>query len=178
MVHVDFDELFVSLPKDGWLKKDEARLLLDAASSTEGPILEVGCFHGRSTVLLASLGRLVISVDPFVGFNTLDMGGQETHKAFLANLEERKIDNVSLVISQIEDWAVQPVGFAYLDGDHTYDGTRNQIKAALDGGVSALCVHDWCDAGDGAEIKRAAEENSRLEFVQVVGEMAHYRTLP
>jgi hypothetical protein len=154
---LDFDALFESLPT-GWLTKDEARLLLDEADRTNGPILECGSYMGRSTVLLASLKRLVYAVDPFEGFSTEDPTGYKTQDAFLANLKERDIHNVVMYRGRIEHWGPRRVGFAFLDGDHTYDGTRAQIQKAQQCGAMGICVHDCNDDGGGLQVKRACLE--------------------
>ncbi len=165
-----FDELFNSIPDDGFLEREEGELLLRAAKSTEGTILEVGCFKGRSTVLLASLGRTVITVDPFKNFNTTDMSGVEGEKIFHAELAKRDITNVVLYKMKIEEWNLEPVSFAYLDGDHTYQGTMNQIKVAFEAGAKSVCLHDYDDKLGGLEIKKAVIE-SELEILERVNEM-------
>lgn len=175
--YFSFDELFLSLPDEGWLTESEALLLLDAAGNTSGSILEVGCYCGRSTVLLASLGRPVISVDPFSGFNSDDPNGEGVKSRFLGNLKKHGVSNVRLYEQRIEAWKVEPCGFAYLDGDHTYQGTINQLDVAVLCGVSEMCIHDWNTWGAGVEIKKAVEDCSGVELVGVVGEMAHCKVV-
>lgn len=153
-----FDEVYESLPGAGWLTKPEARLLWDTAKATEGPILECGCHLGRSTVLLASLDRLVYAVDPWLDDFDSDRSGDERHELFRANLNGRGIGNVSVFMQRIENWTPLPVGFCYLDGDHTYSGTVAQIRKALAGNPRAIAIHDVNDDGGGREIKRAALE--------------------
>lgn len=136
-----FEEIYESLPGNGWLTENEARLLLKAASTSKGPILEVGCYYGRSTVLLASLDRPIYCVDPFSNFDSDDPSGNKILAAFTENLRSRNI-KVSLERCRIEEWLVKPVGFAYLDGDHTYDGTRGQIYAAMAARANVIAIHD------------------------------------
>lgn len=155
-----FDEVYVQLPGNGWLTEDEARLLWLCCEKTDGPILEVGCFEGRSTCLLASFGREVHSVDPFKGFSTEDPDGSKAHRAFVDNVLGRNLHNVTLHKMRVEDWEpdhdLEQIGLAYLDGDHTYDGTVEQIKKALTLKPAVIAIHDVNDSGGGAEIKRAA----------------------
>lgn len=171
-----FDEVFETLPTNGWLTEDEARLLWGVASACEGPILEVGSYYGRSAVLLASLGREVHCVDPFSGFDSDDPTGDFVHGRFMMNMRERGIENVRLHRRKVEDWypLSNNFGFAYLDGDHTYEGTLNQIDKATDVGAREMCVHDYAQDGGGASIV-AAIKRRQLEVVQVVGRMAHCR---
>jgi predicted O-methyltransferase YrrM len=56
---------------DGWLSEREMRFLalLAACPTTAGRVLEIGCYHGKSTVLLARVLQLIgdrplVSVDP------------------------------------------------------------------------------------------------------------------
>ena len=152
-----FEEVYATLPGNGWLSEDEARLLWLCCQKTDGAILEVGCYQGRSTVLLASFGRTVQCVDPFAGFCTEDLDGDKARAAFLANT--RQLSNVFIEVCKVEDWGafISPhIDLCYLDGDHTYDGTVAQIKKALECKPTVIAVHDVNDTGDGAEVKRAA----------------------
>lgn len=167
-----FEDVFPTLPGTGWLTENEARLLWDAARRTEGPILECGCYHGRSTILLAALGRPVHVVDPFAGFDSDDPTGEKTELAFLLNINERKITNVGVAKMRIEDWKPVPCSFAYLDGDHGPEGTRVQIQKALTAGAKVIACHDVNDDGEGLEVKNACLEllggwNRRVERLAV-----------
>jgi SAM-dependent methyltransferase len=154
----NFKRTFEQLPANGWLTEEEAWLLWQSAARTTGPILEVGCYYGRSTVLLAALGRTVYSVDSFDNFDTDDPDGNVIHQAFLDNINSRGITNVVLFRERIEDWEMRQVGFAYLDGDHSYQGTINQIDVALKCGADLICLHDYCNDGGGREVVRAVED--------------------
>lgn len=174
----DFNRIYNGLPSNGWLDRDEAELLWGSAQLTTGSILEVGCYHGRSTCLLAELGRPLFCVDPFKDFDSDDPTGTKIYEAWCRNLADRCIvcaigmpaagswgglekcmkDNgwSTLVIlhrKRIEEWKPRPVGFAYLDGDHTPVGTVNQLRAALECGAKSIGVHDVNDQGEGAKIK-------------------------
>ena len=152
-----FDAVYETLPAQGWLTRAEAELLWQEAARTEGCVLEVGCYCGRSTVLLASLGRPVYAVDPLDGFDD-DLTGDEVEAVLRRNLRERKIRNVELFRVPVLDWEPRPVGFAYLDGPHDFQGTLDQIEKALACGPQAIGVHDVNDHGEGLDIKRAAVE--------------------
>lgn len=158
---MDFDEAYEMIPGNGWLSEDEAELLWMMAALCDGPILEVGCYKGRSTCLLAYLGRQVYAVDPFDEFTT-DHDGDQIQRTLLDNLAARDLTNVEVFRQRIEDWQRKTVGFAYLDGDHSYDGTVRQIEiavACLSGqGTNGIAVHDYNDSGDGLEVKQAAME--------------------
>ena len=71
----EFDEVFRSLPKDGWLTQAEAKLLWDLALMTDGDILELGTYCGRSAKVLATAisrqpNRRLFCCDPVIeGFD-------------------------------------------------------------------------------------------------------------
>ena len=158
-----FDEVYETLPGTGWLSRDEAELLYRIASETTGQILEVGCYHGRSTCLLGAFGRPMLAFDKFAGFSDEDPSGDKTLAAFLDNLKTRDLYNVVLVKVDFANWQVPaqswyfgPVGLAYLDGDHSYSGTIIQIEKAIQAGAEVIAIHDVNDSGGGAMVKDAA----------------------
>lgn len=172
---VSFEETYAKLPGQGWLTEEEARLLYEIVQKTAGPILEVGCYCGRSTVLLAHLGRAVYSVDPFSDFAERDPTGEQTEKRFRENTKE--YSNVILFKQGIQHWTPRPCGFAYLDGKHTYEGTLVQIERALLCNPSYLAVHDVNDKGNGVNVKRACIE--KLGFwTDRSGKLATFRVTP
>lgn len=171
---VTFKEAWSRVPSDGWLTEEEGRLLWEEALLCTGSILEVGCFKGRSTVLLAQTDRCVIAVDPFHNFHSDDESGDSIERAFRDNMARASIivapgpgettptmvwevrGIVALHRMPIGSWPRLEVGFAYLDGDHTYEGTEEQISVALACGAKGICIHDVNDSGGGKEVKRAA----------------------
>ncbi len=150
-----FDEAYERLPGNGWLTRAEAELLWNVAAATTGPILEVGSYEGRSTVLLALTGRPVYAVDSFDDFAE-GRTGEEIYRALMGNLDSRGLGNVTVYRQRIQVWRPQPVGMAYLDGPHDYQGTVDQIKRAWMCGAGVIAIHDVNDAGQGLEVKRAA----------------------
>lgn len=157
-----FQEVYVTLPDKGWLTEDEARLLHAVAASVGGPILEVGCYHGRSTVLLASFGRRMYCVDPFAGFDSDDPTGRRAKRAWTENVARAVGPDGSFVelhVSRVEDWPEEPeVGLAYLDGDHTRAGTLAQVRKAISCRARVIVAHDVNDDGGGLAVKRACLE--------------------
>lgn len=168
------EELWASIPGNGWLQREEAELLMQIAESTKGPLLEIGCYYGRSTCLLASLNRPVYAVDPFYNFDTADPSGDTICAEFQNNLQERNLHNVELFRCKCEVWKTRPVEFAYLDGDHTKAGTTCQIGVARACGAKELCLHDYDTRGGGLEIARAVWQWP-LDVIKLAGTMVHCR---
>lgn len=150
------DQLYDSLPSNGWLTREEAELLWEVANEADGDILEVGSYHGRSTCLLGNTGRRVYAVDPFEGFSTEDPSGHETCRTLIANLLQRNLQNVEVFSRTLAEWPRRSVNFAYLDGDHTAKGTEEQISVALACGARIIAIHDVNDSGDGRIVRDVA----------------------
>lgn len=125
----------------GQLLPDEAALLWGLArSTTEGCIVEVGSFRGRSATALA-LGALaghgapVYAVDPHEPFVGVLGGrfGPADRKAFFENtLRAGVVEAIRLVNLSSEVVAPgwnRPVGLLWLDGDHTYEGVARDWRA-------------------------------------------------
>lgn len=148
---MDFLQAFEAAPSHGWLSLGEALVLWTFAS---GEILEVGSYHGRSTTILAKKGH-VHAVDPFDNFDTDDMSGEKTYKAFVRNTEGM---NITLHKMKVEDFPAIKVDFAFLDGDHTYEGTKRQIEKAIECGAKFIACHDYVNSGGGLEIVKACTE--------------------
>ncbi len=158
-----FDEAYERIPGNGWLSKAEAELLWTVTTEDNHGkprgvfrVLEVGCYQGRSSVLLAQTGaEAVYCVDPFDGFHT-DYTGDQIEAMWRANT--KSYPNLLLDRCRIEDWKPRKVNVAYLDGDHTYQGTVNQLRVALQCRPETIAVHDVNDSGDGVMIQKAAVE--------------------
>lgn len=175
-----FDQHWPTIPGRGWLTQAEGRALWGAAQRTEGDILEIGQYHGRSTCLLAALGRQIHAVDPFRDFDDADMSGDSICAAFHENLAARGIQNVRQYRVKVEDWEPVPCGFAFCDGDHTFEGTRAQIQAAKATGAKLLAVHDYALTGGdgGGRAIAAAVAVEGLKVLELVDTLAVCEVVP
>lgn len=161
MTEAEFRAAFDRLTPHGWLSEPEARLLVKAAEETTGDIVEIGSYMGRSAMLLACLGRTLWCVDPWAdGFHS-ELTGDQVYGRFIVNVSRLPPAALKLVKTcrmGIENWLPVPAGIVYCDGDHSYQGTRNQIFKAKACAPTRIAVHDVNDDGEGAEIKRACLE--------------------
>lgn len=153
----EFIDCFQKLTSHGWLTWEEGLLLIAWAETTCGPIVEIGCYQGRSAMLLARLGRRLICVDPWDDHFSSDFTGDYILAKFLENMASVKA-TVAAVRCRVEDWTPLPAEFVYLDGDHTYAGTKAQIEKAKACGPKVIAMHDVNDSGEGSLIKKAAIE--------------------
>ena len=156
MTLLDFLEKYRHCTHDGWLTCEEALLLVHYAERTQGPLVEVGSYMGRSAMLLGQLGRPLYCVDPWAdGFHDT-LTGDEVYRHFQENIGKVPDHKIVPTRARVEDAEPIPAGFVYLDGDHTCDGTARQVEWALRCGPQVIAVHDVDDKGDGRLVKESA----------------------
>jgi predicted O-methyltransferase YrrM len=150
----------------GFLTWEEGYTLMSFAETwpSEGDIVEIGSFKGKSTCFLAqgcaASGRgKVFAVDHFTGSPEHQPGGHEetreivetgsTYQAFLGNLAAFELtDRVTAVVGDSQEAAAAWTGavrMLFIDGDHSYDGTKRDFEAwyphVSDTGL--VCFHDY-----------------------------------
>jgi predicted O-methyltransferase YrrM len=142
------------LAVDGLLSDAECTLLHDlAAGAAGGCIVEIGTYHGRSTVALA-LGSLagarvpVYAIDPFVAQR--GVLGQEYRPDDKTRLLENLlladvVEHVWLLQTTSEQAArgwTEPIALLWVDGDHSDEGVRTDLRCwtpfVVAGGLVAL----------------------------------------
>jgi predicted O-methyltransferase YrrM len=144
----------------GWMTRAQAGRLWDCASALHSgdSIVEIGSFHGRSAIVLASAaptGVAVTTIDPHAGN---DRGPQEIegyvdeaeqdHQQFLANLRDAGVESRIQHLRQFSDAAhdgvTGDVTLLYIDGAHRFAPARNDLEAwgarVAPGGT--MLVHD------------------------------------
>lgn len=123
---------------DGWLGPLEGRLLyrLAAEADPSGAIVEIGSWHGRSTIWLgagaaAGRGARVFAVDPHAGTH-LRSEDESTEHILRANLARAGLANrVEVVVATSSEAAARwadPVSLLWIDGDHTYASARRDFE--------------------------------------------------
>jgi MMP 1-O-methyltransferase len=184
------------LATTGFLPEDEALGLYRAAlaGARLGPLLEIGTYCGRSTVLLAAAARehatLVATVDHHRGSEE-HQPGEGFHDPALADPQTGRVDTLpafrrTLERSGLEDHVVAivapsptaarlwstPVGLVFIDGGHSEAAARADLAGwsphVLPGGL--LVIHDvFEDPAEGGRppylIYREALDSGR--FVEV-----------
>lgn len=156
-----FDEVFVAIEQvQGWMTKAQAQRLWSAAAPLQGTgrIVEIGSYHGRSAIILASAavsGVQVFAIDPHGGN---DRGpqqlegefedGQRDHETFLRNLAEAgvaaRVQHVRKPSQDATDDIPGLLDVVYIDGAHRFQPARADIvrwgaKVAPGG---TLLIHD------------------------------------
>ncbi|UCD36417.1 MAG: class I SAM-dependent methyltransferase [Nitrospiraceae bacterium] len=145
---------------EGRLVPEEAALLYSLArdGNGEGEIVEIGSFHGYSTIWLASgsqagKGGRVYAVDP----HDTDLHGRN-EAIFRENLKKTGVDRYVVPIVRTSSEAAatweRPIRLLWIDGAHDYKSVENDIacweKHLVEGGTiifhDAFCIF-WPDVG-------------------------------
>jgi MMP 1-O-methyltransferase len=165
-----FDSFVENLLKEvetveGYLAPREMRFLalLAACPTADGEILEIGSFKGKSTVILAKAAALsgnskVNAVDPMTAPSVTDpdlRGDESSFEDFQKNIEAHKVaDKIefhqTFSYELAKHWT-KPLRLLWVDGDHTYKGTKLDFKGFApflqDGAIVA--IHDVLHEFDG-----------------------------
>lgn len=142
----------------GWFGVQEAIYLYQNAVKTEGLIVELGSWHGRSTYVLACAVRdsnklPIIAVDRFTGSSEHRPGGTQpiwTFPFYWKNLTEagvipnHVITIIGDTVQSARHFANESVGLLLHDASHEFELFAADFKAWLpkmrkDG---LMCVHD------------------------------------
>lgn len=131
---------------DGWLTHAEGAELQRLATGRD--VLEIGAWHGRSTVAIALTARRVYTVDHFRGDGYTN-GAPDVSK-LLSNLTRHEVSNsVCVLIGKQRD--VLPrlcsdFGLIFYDADHSGESTSYALNWIIERAPSAvIAVHDYCD---------------------------------
>ncbi len=143
---------------EGYLSPREIRFLalLAAYPTAEGEVLEIGSFKGKSTIVLAKAANLfekttINAVDPLIAPCETDpdlKGNASSFPDFQRNIKAQGVEsNVTLhqmySSTLAKDW-VEPLRLLWIDGDHTYKGTKLDFDGFAphlsDGAI--IAIHD------------------------------------
>jgi predicted O-methyltransferase YrrM len=170
-------ELVIVETVEGWLAREEIRLLMERASRVprDQAIVEIGNYRGRSTVALAmgarrGAGARVYSIDPHSEFVGPRGGrfGPEDQAHLYANLARTgvgaqvnvlSIDSLTIASS----WRGPRVGLMFIDGDHRYESVRADLDAWKSHlATGADVVFDDCDFADVARLVAERQRSGML----------------
>jgi SAM-dependent methyltransferase len=178
---------------DGWMTDEQARRLWDRAGALSPParIVEIGSFHGRSTIVLATAaaeGVDVVAVDPHLGS---DRGpneiaadrdlGERDYRTFHENLAaasvDRRVRHLRAPSCMAVDDVPDDIDLLYVDGAHRFapalDDLRGWGAKVRDGG--RMLVHDsWSSVGVTLALLLAMAPSPRWRYAGRVGSLAEY----
>lgn len=195
---MSFEEAFArTTGVEGWMSEAQARRLWDAAGRVPagGLLVEIGSFHGRSTIVMASAladGARLVAIDPHAGG---DRGPQEIeaeaargeadHEAFLANLRaagvHSRVEHVRALSSDAHAAVSGAIDVLYVDGAHRFAPARADIvdwgNRVRHGGT--MLVHDsFSSIGVTLATLACLTFDSRWRYVGRTSSLAEYRREP
>ena len=165
---MDSDQVKVAEAVKGFLPKNEAAALYDAAIAVEvdGPLLEVGSYCGKSSVYLGyaaqSIGRVLYALDHHRGSEE-NQAGWEHHDSELIDKQKGVMDTLPyfrdaifaaglehVVIALVGhsgviagNWTT-PLSFLFIDGGHGEEPAKADfngwVPKVKEGGI--LAIHD------------------------------------
>lgn len=165
---MDSDQVKVAEAVKGFLPKNEAAALYDAAVAVEvdGPLLEVGSYCGKSSVYLGyaaqSIGRVLYALDHHRGSEE-NQAGWEHHDSELIDKQKGVMDTLPyfrdaifaaglehVVIALVghsgviaRNWTT-PLSFLFIDGGHGEEPAKADfngwVPKVKEGGT--LAIHD------------------------------------
>jgi hypothetical protein len=180
---VTFEESFrLADPIPGWLTRDQARRLHEAAQAVplNGTVVEIGSHQGRSTVVLATglrAGARLVAIDPFP--EDWRYGAAGTEATCRANLAGAGVDDrvdlrVSTSRTARDAWS-GPVDLVYIDGKHDLWTLRDDLRWAervRPGG--SVFVHDaFSSVGVTLGLLSTLPWSRTLTYVGRTGSLAH-----
>jgi predicted O-methyltransferase YrrM len=190
-----FDEVFRSIADvQGWMTRAQACRLWDRASelSDGDRVVEIGSYHGRSAIVLASgssTGVQVVCIDPHGGN---DRGpqqyegefeeGQRDHETFVGNLRQAgvldRIRHIRKASQDAADDVAGEVAVLYIDGAHRYNPARADIerwgRKVSRGGT--LLIHDsFSSVGVTLALATTLFFGGRFRYIGRSGTMTEYR---
>ncbi len=164
------DSLLVPFATKGQIGIREARFLgeITRKLNTNRPIIEIGTLFGRSTRVIAENMRKkqeLLTVDIFC-WNPCGLTN-EHHKRIakisLADTIEKL--NVKIVVVDkkkfYEEYKGPSPEMVFLDADHSYEATKEDIDWALSVGADVICGHDYVENMPG--VVKAVDESGGIE---------------
>jgi hypothetical protein len=125
----------------GWLTQQEGLKLQELCR--DKIVTEVGSYKGRSTVCIASVAKLVFSIDTHRA-----LGDGQTQNDALTTWREFRHNtggyNVIPFCGKLADWSdsLPKVDIVFIDGDHTIAGVKGDIKL-LQNKAKLFIFHDY-----------------------------------
>ena len=159
----EFDAFLTNLLEEvesieGYLSANEIRFLalLAACPTAKGELLEIGSFKGKSTVVLAKAAAFsgnpkVVAVDPMTAPSVTDpdlKNAASSLNDLQINIRRHNIGqqvefHCAFSSELAKTWS-RPIRLLWIDGDHTYEGTKQDFDLfaphLADGAIVAM--HD------------------------------------
>jgi predicted O-methyltransferase YrrM len=146
----------------GWLEDEDVLKLYELAASTDGPILEIGTWRGKSGAALAlgardgGRGAAIVSVD--INEERLGQARAELAARELGSGVTLVRGTAAALFAAAPDLAPTLV---FVDGDHTRRGVERDL-AVLERHVPSgaeLLFHDYANTRNEYDVRRTVDES-------------------
>lgn len=154
---------------DNWYsppKQQRLRQAIAATPQNSGAIVEIGCWEGQSTTVIANgfAPEFVHCVDHWKGDLTNPASGvsakaaeRDVHAQFQINMQEGTAGNY---VTHNSDWRVwaktwsEPIRFLHIDAEHTYRQVTAQLRWAAMWltQIAVMCGDDFRQAAVGEAV--------------------------
>lgn len=146
---------------EGWMNLEDLGFLFDHAAVMDS-VVEVGCWKGRSTYVLAKACKgTVTAVDTFRGtpgdaehMRRVAAAGGSTLAQFSINVQSCPNVRVLQMDSVEAASMLSPVDMVFIDGAHTYAEVKADLEAWLPKTRKLICGHDF----ECPDVQRAVKE--------------------
>lgn len=130
----------ITNPIQGWLTTNEGELLYDLAEQSNGLIVELGSWKGKSSIWLAKgCKNFITCIDHFEGDDgTLKKFGKtNTFSEFLQNIEKCNVKNkIQIIIadtkSAVNGFKNNSISLLYIDTAHDYKNVKEEYNQWID----------------------------------------------
>lgn len=147
----------------GWLSPNEASVLYDLAKESQGPIVEIGSWRGKSTAALA-LGSMhgnyqpVYAIDnfaPVVATSNGHVTQASSPELLRSNLDAAGVNGLVHIVAKASEEAIadvpKSIDVLFIDGAHDYESSKRDLELYLPlvriGG--RVAIHDCHEADPG-----------------------------
>lgn len=123
---------------DGWLGEEEGEILywLAQKNINLGCVVELGSFHGKSTICLAQgtkkvNGGKVYALDNFMGDRYIWFRKKSFYNKFVSNIQKYSLSDLIEPIKGdfseiVKDWN-KPIRLLFIDGSHSYTDVKKDF---------------------------------------------------
>lgn len=160
------------------LDLDEAAYLYKLVKSINNPLcVEIGRLFGGSTILMASAGGRIISIDDLsaksIQYDT------KYDRELKEKLKELNLNNVEIIVANSSTYPNEDIkpDIIFIDGNHTYNGVKADCEHWLPVAKKHILFHDSCTTrshtGARTEVIKFVK-SIQLEKVKEIGSITHF----
>lgn len=125
-------------------------------------ILEIGSWYGGSLFAWASTGADVVSMTLPETRDALDDHSHGATVLYGNSHDEEAYGRIALAVDG------RPIDFAFIDGDHSYEGCRADFELCQRLGARVIGFHDITGIGDPGVRSVWEEVKARFAYVEIV----------